>query len=179
MSHNHNYCNSLVKYNRRKSSVVQIGNIPLGGDYPVRVQSMTTTNTMDTEATINQSIKMIDAGSEYVRITAPSIKDARNLENIKNGLIKAGYDIPIIADIHFTPNAAMEAAKIIEKVRINPGNFVDRKKFEHIEYSDKSYDDELVYILNSYLNETVIDIEKIQNLDLYKLNLINNKLTIS
>ncbi|MEE2858280.1 MAG: (E)-4-hydroxy-3-methylbut-2-enyl-diphosphate synthase [Candidatus Neomarinimicrobiota bacterium] len=151
MSHNNNYCNSLVKYNRRKSSVVQVGNIPLGGDYPIRVQSMTTTNTMDTEATIKQSIKMIDAGSEYVRITAPSIKDARNLENIKNGLIKAGYDTPIIADIHFTPNAAMEAAKIVEKVRINPGNFVDRKKFEHIEYSDKSYDDELVRIRERFL----------------------------
>ncbi len=151
MSHNNNYCNSLVKYNRRKSSVVQVGNIPLGGDYPIRVQSMTTTNTMDTEATIKQSIKMIDAGSEYVRITAPSIKDARNLENIKNGLIKAGYDTPIIADIHFTPNAAMEAAKIVEKVRINPGNFVDRKKFEHIEYSDKSYDDELARISERFL----------------------------
>mgnify|MGYP001246172169 CR=1 FL=1 len=151
MSHNNNYCNSLVKYNRRKSSVVQVGNIPLGGDYPIRVQSMTTTNTMDTEATIKQSIKMIDAGSEYVRITAPSIKDARNLENIKNGLIKAGYDTPIIADIHFTPNAAMEAAKIVEKVRINPGNFVDRKKFEHIEYSDKSYDDELARIRERFL----------------------------
>ena len=151
MIHNNNYCNSLVKYNRRKSSVVQVGNIPLGGDYPIRVQSMTTTNTMDTEATIKQSIKMIDAGSEYVRITAPSIKDARNLENIKNGLIKAGYDTPIIADIHFTPNAAMEAAKIVEKVRINPGNFVDRKKFEHIEYSDKSYDDELVRIRERFL----------------------------
>ena len=151
MSYNNNYCNSLVKYNRRKSSVVQVGNIPLGGDYPIRVQSMTTTNTMDTEATIKQSIKMIDAGSEYVRITAPSIKDARNLENIKNGLIKAGYDTPIIADIHFTPNAAMEAAKIVEKVRINPGNFVDRKKFEHIEYSDKSYDDELARISERFL----------------------------
>ena len=151
MSYNNNYCNSLVKYNRRKSSVVQVGNIPLGGDYPIRVQSMTTTNTMDTEATIKQSIKMIDAGSEYVRITAPSIKDARNLENIKNGLIKAGYDTPIIADIHFTPNAAMEAAKIVEKVRINPGNFVDRKKFEHIEYSDKSYDDELARIRERFL----------------------------
>ena len=151
MSEEQNYCHSLVKYSRRKSSIVHIGNIPLGGKYPIRIQSMTTTDTMDTVSTVEQSIRMIEAGSEYVRITAPGIKEARNLENIKNGLIKAGYDTPIIADIHFTPNAAIEAAKIVEKVRINPGNFVDRKKFEHIEYTDASYDDELDRIKHRFI----------------------------
>ena len=144
MNHNHNYCNSLTQYHRRKSSVVNIGDIPLGGDFPIRLQSMTTTDTMDTNKTIEQSIRMIKAGSEYVRITAPSMKEAKNLSNIKKGLLRFGFSTPIIADIHFTPNAAIEAACIVEKVRINPGNFVDRKKFEHIEYTDQSYNDELL-----------------------------------
>ena len=113
--------------------MVQIGGIPLGGDSPIRLQSMTTTNTMDTKATVEQSIRMIEAGCEYVRITAPSIKEAQNLANIKKQLRKRGYQTPIIADIHFTPNAALEAARIVEKVRINPGNFADRKKFLEIE----------------------------------------------
>ncbi len=104
---------------------------------------MTTTDTMDTKATVKQSIRMIDAGCEYVRITAPSINEAQNLTNIKHQLLKQGYRAPLIADIHFTPNAALEAARIVEKVRINPGNFADRKKFQDIEYTDQSYNDEL------------------------------------
>ncbi|MDP6570688.1 MAG: (E)-4-hydroxy-3-methylbut-2-enyl-diphosphate synthase [Candidatus Marinimicrobia bacterium] len=137
------YCESLTRYCRRKSRVVNIGDIPLGGDYPIRVQSMTTTDTMDTTATVEQSIRMIDAGCEYVRITAPGIRQAKNLANIRKELKKRGYSTPLIADIHFTPNAAMEAALHVEKVRINPGNFADRKKFENIEYTDASYREEL------------------------------------
>ena len=137
------YCESLTKYKRRKSRVVHIGDVPLGADYPIRLQSMTTTDTMDTLGTVEQSIRMIEAGSEYVRITAPSIKEAQNLSNIKQQLKKQGYTTPLIADIHFTPNAAIEAARHVEKVRINPGNFVDRKKFQEIDYTDQSYNDEL------------------------------------
>ena len=137
------YCESLTKYKRRKSRVVHIGDLPLGADYPIRLQSMTTTDTMDTVGTVEQSIRMIEAGSEYVRITAPSIKEAQNLAEIKKELRKQGYTTPLIADIHFTPNAALEAARIVEKVRINPGNFADRKKFQEIEYTDQSYNDEL------------------------------------
>ena len=123
--------------------MVHIGNIPLGADYPIRLQSMTTTDTMDTLGTVEQSIRMIEAGCEYVRITAPSIKEAQNLANIKQQLKKEGYTTPLIADIHFTPNAAIEAARHVEKVRINPGNFVDRKKFQEIEYTDEAYNNEL------------------------------------
>ena len=137
------YCESLTKYKRRKSRVVHIGDVLLGSDYPIRLQSMTTTDTMDTLGTVEQSIRMIEAGSEYVRITAPSIKEAQNLANIKQQLKKQGYTTPLIADIHFTPNAALEAARHVEKIRINPGNFVDRKKFQEIEYTDESYNNEL------------------------------------
>ncbi|NQY67662.1 MAG: (E)-4-hydroxy-3-methylbut-2-enyl-diphosphate synthase [Flavobacteriales bacterium] len=133
------YCNSLFRYSRYVSREVRIGNIPLGGNNPIRVQSMTTTDTMDTEATIEQSIRMIKAGCEYVRITAPSIKEAHNLQNIKDGLRSRGYDTPIVADIHFTPNAAEVAARIVEKVRVNPGNYADRKKFETHIYDDATY----------------------------------------
>jgi len=137
------YCESPIWYARRKSWVVNIGNVALGGNNPIRLQSMTTTNTMDTGATIAQSIRMIEAGSEYVRITAPSINEANNLKNIKDGLRAKGYQTPIIADIHFTPNAAEIAARIVEKVRVNPGNYVDKKKFEIKEYSDFEYEAEL------------------------------------
>ena len=120
-----------------------IGGIGFGGDNPIRVQSMTTTDTMDTIATVEESIRMIEAGCELVRITAPSKRDAENLKNIKEELLKRGYTTPIVADIHFTPNAAEIAAKIVEKVRVNPGNYADKKKFEEIEYTDKTYQDEL------------------------------------
>ena len=145
------YCNSLTSYKRWKSREVKIGDVALGGDNPIRVQSMTTTDTMDTKGTVDQSIRMIEAGCEYVRITAPSKKQAENLQNIKNELLKRGYNTPLIADIHFTPNAAEIAARIVEKVRINPGNFADRKKFNYIEYTDDQYDAEISRIRKRFL----------------------------
>lgn len=137
------YCNSLTKYSRFVTREVNIGGIPIGGNNPIRIQSMTTTDTMDTIATVEQTIRMVDAGCEYVRITAPSIKEAKNLENIKTELRKRGYDVPLIADIHFTPNAAEIAARIVEKVRVNPGNYIDKKKFQQIEYTDAEYEAEI------------------------------------
>ena len=151
MSLKYKYCDSLTSYKRWKSREVNIGNIALGGENPIRVQSMTTTDTMDTKATVEQSIRMIEAGCEYVRITAPSKKEAENLQNIKNELRKRGYNTPLIADIHFTPNAAEIAARIVEKVRINPGNFADRKKFNYIEYTDDQYDAEISRIRKRFL----------------------------
>ena len=136
---NKKYCHSINKYKRLETREVSIGNVPLGGNNPIRIQSMTTTDTLDIQSTINQSIRIFDAGSDYVRITAPSINDAMALKQIKNGLIKRGYEKPLIADIHFTPNAALKAAKIVEKVRINPGNYADRKKFLSFEYTDQEY----------------------------------------
>ncbi|MEQ9403628.1 MAG: (E)-4-hydroxy-3-methylbut-2-enyl-diphosphate synthase [Cyclobacteriaceae bacterium] len=137
------YTPSLTKYERRKSHEVFIGDVPLGGDNPIRIQSMTTVDTMDTMGSVEQTLRMVEAGCEYVRITAPSIKEAQNLENIKNELIKRGCNVPLVADIHFTPNAAELAATIVEKVRVNPGNYADKKKFEEIEYTDDAYASEL------------------------------------
>jgi len=137
------YCNSLTEYSRFKTREVKIGDIPLGGENPIRIQSMTTTFTMDTIATVEQTIRMVESGCEYVRITAPSIKDAKNLKNIKDELNNRGYSVPLIADIHFTPNAAEEAARIVEKVRVNPGNYIDQKKFQQIEYTDYQYEEEI------------------------------------
>jgi (E)-4-hydroxy-3-methylbut-2-enyl-diphosphate synthase len=151
MSLKNKYCNSLTSYSRWNTREVKIGNVALGADNPIRVQSMTTTDTMDTASTVAQSIRMIEAGCEYVRITAPSKKEAENLLNIKNQLRKQGYDAPLIADIHFTPNAAEIAARIVEKVRINPGNFADRKKFNYIEYTDEQYNNEIDRIRNRFL----------------------------
>ncbi|MCW8994226.1 MAG: (E)-4-hydroxy-3-methylbut-2-enyl-diphosphate synthase [Psychromonas sp.] len=137
------YCNSLTEYSRYKTREVKIGDVPLGGNNPIRIQSMTITDTMNTIATVEQTIRMVEAGCEYVRITAPSINEARNLENIKKELRARGCTVPLIADIHFTPNAAELAARIVEKVRINPGNYVDKKKFEKFEYTDQEYQEEL------------------------------------
>src|SRR6188474_1563924 len=137
------YCDSLTEYHRFLTREVKIGDVPLGAHHPIRIQSMTTTDTMNTLATVEQSIRMIEAGCELVRITAPSINEARNLENIRKELHRRGYKTPLCADIHFTPNAAEAAARIVEKVRVNPGNYADKKKFEHIEYSDESYNAEL------------------------------------
>ncbi|MFI5163942.1 MAG: (E)-4-hydroxy-3-methylbut-2-enyl-diphosphate synthase [Bacteroidia bacterium] len=145
------YCNSLFEYSRFKTREVKVGDLSIGGNNPIRIQSMTTTDTMDTIKTVEQSIRMIEAGCELVRITAPSINEAKNLTHIKNELRKRGYNTPICADIHFTPNAAELAARIVEKVRVNPGNYADRKKFEHIEYTDKSYDEELERIRERFL----------------------------
>lgn len=137
------YCNSPFNRSRFETREVKIGNVSLGGENPVRVQSMTTTDTMDTEGSIEQSIRMIDAGCEIVRLTAPSKKDAENLKNIKEGLVNRGYNAPLVADIHFTPNAAEVAADYVEKIRVNPGNYADKKKFEDIDYTDESYQKEL------------------------------------
>ena len=140
------YCKDISNYQRFPTREVMVGDIAIGKDNPIRVQSMTTTDTMDTKGTIAQSIRMIDAGCEIVRITAPSIKEAKNLKMIRDGLRDEGYKTPLVADIHFTPNAAVVAAEIVEKVRINPGNFADKKKFEIRDYSDRDYEDELVRI---------------------------------
>lgn len=144
------YCNSLVAYSRRKTRVVQIGDVPLGGAYPIRVQSMTTVDTMDTRGSVDQVLRMVNAGCEYVRITAPSIKEAQNLAEIKKVLRTRGCHVPLIADIHFTPNAAELAARLVEKVRINPGNYADRKRFETITYTDASYEAELERIREKF-----------------------------
>ena len=145
------YCNSLTNYSRFKTREVIVGTIGIGGDNPVRIQSMTTTDTMDTKETVEQSIRMIKAGSELVRITAPSKREAENLINIKKEIRNRGYSTPLVADIHFTPNAALIAAEIVEKVRINPGNYVDKKKFNLIEYNDESYALELDRIKDRFI----------------------------
>ena len=137
------YCESLTSYKRLPTKEVKIGDLLLGNFNPIRVQTMTTTDTMDTIGTVEQSIRCIEAGAELVRITAPSKKEAENLQVIKNELRKRGYSTPLIADIHFTPNAAEIAARIVEKVRVNPGNYVDKKKFEQIEYTDAEYAEEI------------------------------------
>jgi len=137
------YCESLTEYKRLKTREVKIGNLLLGNNHPIRVQTMTTTDTMDTIATVEQTIRCIEAGAELVRITAPSKKEAENLLNIKNELNRRGYFVPLVADIHFTPNAAEIAAAIVEKVRVNPGNYVDKKKFEQIDYTDAEYAEEI------------------------------------
>lgn len=137
------YCNSLTEYSRFLTREVTIGDLKMGAHNPIRVQSMTTTDTMDTLKTVEQSIRMIEAGCELVRITAPSLNDAKNLELIKKELKARGYNTPICADIHFTPNAAEFAARVIEKVRVNPGNYADKKKFEVIEYTESAYAAEL------------------------------------
>ena len=137
------YCNSLTEYKRLATREVRVGDLLLGNFHPVRLQTMTTTDTMDTRATVEQSVRCIEAGAELVRITAPSKKEAENLRNIKEELRKRGYTTPLIADIHFTPNAAEIAARIVEKVRVNPGNYVDKKKFEFIEYTDFEYNEEI------------------------------------
>jgi len=138
-----NYCSNPLQYHRRATREVKVGNVGIGGDNPMGVQSMITCDTMDTEASIQQTIELADAGCEIVRITAPTVKDARNLEHIVKGLRESGCDVPIVADIHFKPEAAMEAAKWVEKVRINPGNYADSKKFVIREYSDEQYAAEL------------------------------------
>ncbi len=144
------YCNSLTEYSRFVTRQVHIGDVPLGGNNPIRIQSMTTTDTMDTIGTVEQSIRMIEAGCEYVRITAPSIKEAQNLAEIKRQLRSRGYTTPLVADIHFTPNAAEVAARIVEKVRVNPGNYADKKKFDQLSYTDAEYQAELERIYQKF-----------------------------
>lgn len=133
------YVGSLSAFNRYKSREVKVGNIGVGGDNPIRVQSMTTTDTMDTEATVKECIELIQAACEIIRITAPGKREAENLQNIKDELQRLGYNTPLVADIHFTPIAAEISAKIVDKVRVNPGNYIDKKKFKVIEYDDETY----------------------------------------
>ena len=144
------YCNSLTSYSRFVTREVMIGNIALGGNNPIRIQSMTTTDTMNTIGTVEQTLRMVESGCDYVRITAPSVKEAENLANIKKELKLRGCEVPLIADIHFTPNAAEMAARIVEKVRVNPGNYADKKKFENLEYTQQSYDAELSRIYKKF-----------------------------
>src|SRR6185503_9852597 len=127
-----------------------IGDLALGGDHPIRIQSMTTTDTMDTSGTVEQTIRMVNAGCEYVRITAPSIKEAQNLAEIKKELRARGCNVPLVADIHFTPNAAEVAARIVEKVRVNPGNYADKKKFDQLDYTDTEYQNELERVYQKF-----------------------------
>jgi (E)-4-hydroxy-3-methylbut-2-enyl-diphosphate synthase len=133
------YCLDYLTRKRIETIEVSIGNLKMGGANPIRLQSMTTTDTMDTEKSVEQSIRMIDAGCELVRLTAPSKNEAENLGKIREELLRKGYSTPLVADIHFTPNAAEIAAKLVEKVRVNPGNYADKKKFEEIDYTDESY----------------------------------------
>ncbi len=151
MTHNYIYCNNPLEYSRLQTRKVKIGDVFIGGRQPISVQSMTTTNTLKTKETVEQSIRMIKAGCELVRITAPSIKEAQNLKEIKSTLVKMGYTTPLVADIHFTPNAAELATKYVEKVRINPGNYADKKKFEVKEYTNESYQEELDRIKRRFL----------------------------
>ncbi|MEO8587985.1 MAG: (E)-4-hydroxy-3-methylbut-2-enyl-diphosphate synthase [Flavobacteriales bacterium] len=144
------YCPSLTHYERWRTREVMVGTVGIGGSNPIRLQSMTTTDTMDTAATVAQSIRMIEAGCELVRITAPSKKEAENLAVVKTQLRAAGFDAPLVADIHFTPNAAEIAARIVEKVRVNPGNYADKKKFDVREYTDAQYDEELQRIRDRF-----------------------------
>ncbi|WP_270088244.1 (E)-4-hydroxy-3-methylbut-2-enyl-diphosphate synthase [Sphingobacterium sp. SYP-B4668] len=144
------YCNSKKEYSRWLTREVKIGDIPMGGHNPIRIQSMTTIDTMDTIGSVEQTIRMVDAGCDYVRITAPSIKESENLANIKKELKARGYQVPLVADIHFTPNAAEVAARIVEKVRINPGNYADKKKFDLLTYSDGEYQAELDRIYKKF-----------------------------
>lgn len=150
MSEHYKYCNSLTQFSRLKTIEVRVGNINFGGNNPIRLQSMTTTDTMDTEKSVEQAIRMIDAGCELVRYTAPSKKEAENLKQIRQQLNEKGYTTPIVADIHFTPNAAEIAALHIEKIRVNPGNYADKKKFEEIDYTDDSYLAELKRIKQKF-----------------------------
>src|SRR6266478_5513249 len=133
------YCENPLQFCRRASREVRVGDVGIGGNNPIRVQSMITCDTMDTEMSIQQTIELADVGCEIVRITAPTVKDARNLEHIVKGLRARDYNVPIVADIHFKPEAAMEAAKWVDKVRIKPGNYADSKKFVIREYTDEQY----------------------------------------
>lgn len=146
------YCESITSLVRLKTPEVEVGGIRLGGSNPIRVQTMATTNTNDTESSVNQCIKAAEAGAELFRITAPSLKEAKNLANIKRGLLSKGFRIPIVADIHFNPEVALEAAKYVEKIRINPGNYADpRAKFEKFEYTDQEYLNELAKVEERFL----------------------------
>ena len=142
----------LFNYTRRETSAVNIGATPLGGNNPIRLQSMTNTPTQDTEACVAQAKRIVDAGGEYVRLTAQGVKEAENLRNINAALRQDGYDVPLVADIHFNPHVADVAAQYVEKVRINPGNYVDAARtFKHLEYTDEEYAAELRKIRDRFV----------------------------
>lgn len=139
-----NYCESIFQTKRRTTREVLVGPIGVGGSNPIRIQSMTTSNTRDIEATLDQAMRLADAGCEIVRVTVQGMKEAEACEGIKNGLIQRGYSTPLVADIHFFPPAAMRVIDFVDKVRINPGNFVDKRaSFKTIEYDDDSYAKEI------------------------------------
>lgn len=144
------HCPDYFAYSRRKTREIMVGNVGVGGDNPIRVQSMITSDTRDTEACVKQVLDLAEAGCEIVRITAQTKKYAANLENIRDGVRAAGCDVPLVADIHFKPDAAFEAAKWVEKIRVNPGNYADKKKFEIREYSDEQYAEELERIREDF-----------------------------
>src|SRR6478735_5693657 len=145
------YCPDLYHYQRRETREVMVGKVGIGGRHPIRVQSMLTSDTRAAEACVKEALGLVEAGCEIVRVTAQTRPIAENLEHIKAGLLAAGCDVPLIADIHFKPDAAMEAAKWVEKVRVNPGNFVDKKKFAVREYTDAEYEDELERIEEAFI----------------------------
>src|SRR6202048_721202 len=154
------YCENPLAYHRRATREVMVGNVGVGGANPIRVQSMITCDTMDTEASIRQTIELAAVGCEIVRITAPTVKDAQNLRLIKEGLLKRGCEVPIVADIHFKPEAALEAALWVEKVRINPGNYADSKKFAVKEYNDQQYLAELERIRERFAPLVRLSLER-------------------
>src|SRR5438445_7258403 len=150
------YCQSSFSYQRRKTREVMVGDpahggVIIGGDHPIVIQSMLTCDTMDTAASVQQTLDLVKVGCQLVRITAPTVKDAANLQNIVAELRARGCMVPIVADIHFKPDAAMEAAKWVEKVRVNPGNFVDKKKFAVREYTDAEYAEEVQAIEDAFV----------------------------
>lgn len=134
----------LFDYHRRKTGVVHIGGTPLGGDFPIRVQSMTNTSTMDTDACVAQTLRIAEAGGDYVRLTTQGVREAENMRLINTGVREAGCNVPLVADVHFNPKVADAAALYAEKVRVNPGNYVDAARtFKHIAYTDEEYAQEL------------------------------------
>lgn len=156
------YCADLFNYNRRKANTVAIGNVPMGADYPIRIQSMTNTSTLDTSSSVQQCIELIHAGAEYIRLTTQGVREAENLQEIKSQLRSKGYTTPLVADVHFNPKVAEVAASIVEKVRINPGNYVDSiKTFEQFEYSDQEYALEVKKIEEKFI--PLIDLCKSNN----------------
>ena len=144
------YCTDFTKPLRRYTREVKIGDVPLGGSHPIRLQSMTTTDTMDVQGTVAQILRLVAVGSTYVRLAVPSQKEAEQLAAIKKALVAAGHHVPLIADVHFTPKAAEIAARHVEKIRINPGNYVDKKRFTKLTYSDSSYQVELSRIAERF-----------------------------
>ena len=149
-------------YRRRQTSTVAIGNTPLGSEYPIRVQSMTSTSTLDTEGSVEQAKRIFDAGADYVRLTTQGVREAENMAEIRARLHADGYDKPLVADIHFNPKAAYAAAAVTDKVRINPGNFVDAARtFKHLEYTDEEYQAEIEKIRRALI--PFLDICRLQH----------------